>query len=257
MNNRDDIVIPALDKALTILEYIAERKCAMIRDIVNELGIAQTTAFRTVKYLTMRGYLTEDRDEPSVYRLGPQIYKQFHSYIVNTDLTERAKTYLNQLCVQCAQTAQLALLKDDGIVYIDQSLPSNPVSIVAPLHTIVPVNVSASGKVLVAALNGIERQQYVNNCTLVDYTVSSITSRDLFADELEAVSQRGYAVDNEEYAIGIGCVAAPVRNYTGKVCAAIGITGHITDYQDHVEFLANTVLNYANRLSQSLGYSDD
>lgn len=252
---RESAFVPALEKSLNILEFLTLRKAVTVQEIVAALGIPSTTVFRIVKHLCSRGYLKEEAGEQAVYRLGPQIYVLYHSFVAGQNTSALIREALDRLSDACGQTAQYAVLKSDGILYTEQSLPTQPVSIIAPLQTLVPVNISAAGKVLTAALPGKERAGYVAACTLVHNTEKSITDRAAFARELETVAVRGYGVDDEEFAAGIGCLAAPVYNYTGQVTGAIGITGHIRSYRSDFETLARTVQDAAELLSEKLGYT--
>lgn len=250
-------VVPALEKALDILEYLAERGSAVtIKEIATALGTPLATTYRIVNYLCSRGYLKAQGD--GVFYLGPQLLYLSHVVDRQFDLINQAKPIMNALATESGQTAQLGILQDFGVIYIEQALPSKPVNIVAALRTVIPVNLSASGKTLVAHLPPQEQEYFLQNARLVQQTPNSIVDLDAFRRELELVRARGYALDNEEYARGIGCLAAPIWDYRGQAIAAIGITGRIDAYttESNLKRVIQLVTRAAQAISHEIGGAD-
>lgn len=239
-NARKVMVVPALEKALDILEFLANASKPMtVKEIAQVLNIPIVTAYRTVNYLCSRNYLREGQGG---YTLGDQISRLAHQMSRQADWVAEASPILRRLALQSEQTAQLGILRGFGVMYIDQKMPPHPVSIIAALRTILPINVSASGKVLVANLPSKEREYFLQHAELPAQTENTLTDLDELRAELERVREQGYALDFEEYARGIGCVAAPIRDADQHTVAAVGITGHISDYLD------------SERLSRLIGY---
>jgi DNA-binding IclR family transcriptional regulator len=248
-------VIPAVEKALDILEYVARRESAVtVKELSTDLGLPVATAYRTVNYLCQRNYLKESSIADGRYVLGSQVMMLAQQSTIQRDLIHLARPLMRELATRSGQTAQLGVLQDYSVIYIEQALPARPVNIMAALRTSIPVNVSASGKILVAHLPETERQSFLEQAQLARHTPESIVEFDRFQDELEQVHVRGYALDREEYARGIGCVAAPIRDHHGYTIAAIGITGHISDYLDvqHVDQLIQWVKDCAANISECL-----
>lgn len=252
--NSKTVVVPALEKALDILEFVAQRGTGVtVRQIATDLEIPLATAYRIVNYLSSRNYLKQQGE--GEFYLGPQILLLSHIADRQFDLINQAKPILNELASKTGQTAQLGVIQDFGVVYIDQALPSKPVNIIAALRTVIPVNLSASGKVLLAHLTPAEQGYFLQNTHLVAQTPNSIVDTDAFKQELERVRECGYAFDHEEYARGIGCVAAPIWDYRGQVIAAIGVTGRIDDYgdDDNKNRIVHLVTNAARQISHRIG----
>lgn len=247
--------IPAVAKALDILEYIAQREsAASAKDIATDLDIPVATVYRTIKYLCWRNYLKETNNGDGRYILGSQIISLAHQLTLQRDLIHLAKPFMRELAAKSNQTAQLGILQNHQVMYIEQALPTQPVNIIAALRTGIPVNVSASGKVLVAHLPEGERRAFLSQATLAPNTPDSIVNLEQFEQELRQVVAQGYGLDREEFARGIGCIAAPILDYRGHVGAAIGITGHINDYLDpeHIQKLIQLVMGAAEKISNSL-----
>lgn len=251
-------VVPALEKALDIMEYIArKRRSVPLKEVSTELGISSATVYRTVNYLCHRQYLRKDPQVDGAYLLGPTLLSLSDAITEQIDLLTEAAPILKELATNSEQTAQIGILQDFGVMYIEQALPAKPVNIIAALRTIIPVNLSASGKVLVAYLPPREQTYFLEHAQLVRQTENSIVDPASFQQELLTVRQAGYALDREEYARGIGCVAAPILDHTGQTVAAIGLTGKVADYAgDNLERLVSLVKAAANEISQKIGARD-
>ncbi len=247
--------VPAIEKALDIMEYMANRgEFVTIKEVAADLGIPQATAYRTVNYLLSRNYLRQSVEAEGEYFLGPQLQRLSDVISRQFDIIAIAKPFMRHLASQCGHTVQLGVLQEAQVVYIEQVLPTRPVNIIAALRTGIPVNVSASGKVLVANMAPEEQAHFLENAVLEARTHRSITNPEDFMEELRKVKQQGYAVDYEEYARGIGCLAVPIRNARGQVVAAIGITGHSLDFKDEaLERNARLVLDAGRSISFNLG----
>jgi len=250
---RKPTVVPALEKALDIIEYIARKGSYMTaKTIANDLGIPSATTYRTINYLCSRGYLQEEANGEGRYYLGTQLLHLANLMSNQMDLVQIAKPVMQELASKTGQTAQLGILQKDHVIYIDQVLPVTPVNIIAALRTPIPLNVSAAGKVLAAYLQPERQTALLEQISLRQQTPNSLSGVDAFKEELHTVKVTGYALDNEEYARGIGCAAAPIYDYQRQVIAAVGITGHIADYTDEVnrQALINLVIDAAHEISR-------
>ncbi|MBK8023892.1 MAG: IclR family transcriptional regulator [Chloroflexi bacterium] len=255
-NDSMSVVVPAVEKALDIMEFIAQRgSSATIKELSVHLSIPIATAYRTVRYLCNRRYLTEQSQ--GTYVIGPQFLHLAHLTTKQSSLHIEAEPVMRKLATLTGQTTQLGILQELGVTYIEQIMPTTPVSIVAALRTVLPVNVSACGKVLIAHLLPYDQEEFLRAADLAANTPNSIVDKALFQQELETVKANGYALDREEYARGIGCCAAPVCDYRGQVIAAVGITGHIADYssEESLKRLVSYVKSAAEEISRILGGS--
>jgi len=251
-------VVPALEKGLDILEFIAQQeRYTTPKEISEALGVPIATTYRILNYLSNRKYLQES-PQGGAFGLGTQLLFLADTMHRQFDLAVVAAPVMQKLATKTGQTAQLGVLQEFGVMYVEQKLSTKPVNIVATLRTVIPVNVSASGKVLVANLPASEQAYFLQNAELAVQTENSIVDRAQFQHELDTVSAQGYALDHEEYARGIGCVAAPIRDYRHQVIAAMGITGAIADYLDETQ--RNLLIQFTEKaaleVSQQIGMTD-
>ncbi len=249
--------IPALEKALDIFEYLAgQNDYASIKDLTSNIDIPTSTAYRMVNYLVSRGYLQDHPTIEGYFFLGPRIQHLAGVFVRRFELSNIARPIMRRLASESDQTVQLGVLHGFMLTYTEQILPARPVHIIASLGTGIPVNISASGKMLVALLSDYEQRIFLENAELIQRTERSIVEVDAFRLELENVKQQGYAIDFEEYARGIGCVAAPIFNSDRTAVGAIGLTGYSSEYEGPaLERNLSLLLPAADEISAALSNS--
>ncbi|MFA5514332.1 MAG: IclR family transcriptional regulator [Sphaerochaetaceae bacterium] len=250
---------PSVDRALNILEHLIVEKSATIKELSEKLKIPPVSTSRLIKTLVNRGYLKEKKGYSSSFSLGMKLLRFSQVVYEQIDLRRIAEKYMQELSEATGQTSQLAILQQSSVIYINQVLPRKPVSIIAPLHTELPINVSACGKVLCAFLGEQDRNTCVRGAELIQATKKSIVDKDYFLKEMEKVKLLGYALDDEEFAKGIGCMAAPIIDYTDKIVAAVGITGHIKSYKGNEQFskIKKHVLEASLKISEEIGHNNN
>lgn len=255
MTDRNPPLVPAVHRALNVLEYVAQnRESVCVKDVAEALDLPSTTAFRLVKQLLVRGYLEEEESRPGYYRLGLQLLALTNGMTAINDLRQIAHAELDRLAVESRQAVQLGVLRGNSIAYIEQILPPNPVIIYTTPYSILPLNISASGKVLAAYSSPDSLKRLLSGVRFSKQTPKTIDSVEAFVAHLTLVLRDGFAVDDEEFALGIGCLAAPVFNHEMRCVAAVGVTGGIHDYRgDSRRVLADMLLRSARAISLKLG----
>ena len=224
---------PALNRALNIIEYISEtNKPVSLKTISTDLNIPMSSAFRLVKNLVSRGYLIEVNHGCLLYSMGTRIALLAYNYNKNISINSVARPIMNILSQQTDQTSQLAVMSNNQFIYIEQVLPPVPVSFIAPLHTPIAVNYSAGAKIILAHKPEKFQREYLASVKLEAKTENTLVTVDAILDDLKVSYERGYALDREEFTLGIGCIAAAVKDFKRECVGAIGITGYIQQYKE-------------------------
>jgi len=249
---------PALDRGLSIIEYIANNGSAIsLKQIAGDLDIPFASAFRLLKNLTSRGYVQEINNGQLFYVLGTKILSLADIYNRNTPLQAIAKPFMITLAQKSEQTVQLAILRESGtLIYVDHAFSSAPLNIVAPLYQPINLNVSASGKILFSYLGESSQNSMLENLTFESAAPNTITEKAAFRQETVKSRARGYAVDDEEFSPGIGCIAVPIFDHNNSCIAALGITGTIQNYRSPIKFqnLLDALQATALDISLKLGF---
>ncbi|MDR3494515.1 MAG: IclR family transcriptional regulator [Ancalomicrobiaceae bacterium] len=250
---------PALDRGLSVLEYVVEAGHPVsMKEISTAMSIPSASAFRLVKTLVQRGYLEETNRSPQFYLPGNKVFQMVQFYQLNHSLHSVARMPLRDLAERTGQTAQLAILKGTSVMYIEQAMPKEPVSIVAPLHSFIPINVSAAGKILCSYLSDDELMAFLSPDNLTKKTKNTISDSETLVATIKASRKQGYATDIEEFARGIGCVAGAIWDSHNRCVGALGVTGHVDQYRNKasLDHIVQSVLALAEDVSHLMGYAE-
>ncbi|MEI8190961.1 MAG: IclR family transcriptional regulator, partial [candidate division NC10 bacterium] len=162
---------------------------------------------------------------------------------------------MERLAAESGENANLGVLEKDRVLNIHKVAGPRPIS----LHIDAPGGVEAYatglGKVLLAALDPAEVERRLAGARLIRLTPTTVTGRRALRVELRRVRTQGHAVDNEECSVGIRAVAAPVRDRTGSVVAALSVAGpshRMT--RERITALAPSVMEAVREISKRLGY---
>lgn len=142
------------------------------------------------------------------------------------EIWQQAQPILEQLAEQTHETIHLAILDDGKIVYLGK-IESNQtlrVSMASRIGQSAPAHCTGVGKLLLSYMPPEKLEQFLSQEKMQRYTEHTINDKSQLINELERIRQNGYAIDDEEYEVGIRCVAAPVRNKQGAVVAALSIS---------------------------------
>lgn len=247
-------MIQSVDRAFTILAvFIKERRPLGISEIADEVNLHKSVVHRLLA--TMKEHqILEQQPDTGKYEVGPRAF-ELGSIYMNSGLFTEGKRYLPELAEKVGETAHLAILQQGSVLYLVNQVSPKPLMLNAPIGVRNPVNTTALGKALVAWKSEEEVRELLQYYGMVASTANSIDTVPEFLYELAKVREHGYAVDNEEITLGHRCVAAPVRDQTGDVIAAISVGGSLrTIPPERTEEVAELVINYAGVISERLGY---
>lgn len=252
-----DYAVPAVDRAIDILELMVERNAPVtIQEVADALKLPKASVFRIFRTLENRGYLVYTEDNKR-YILGPRVLILGSRITKEENLRQISNSHLFALAQDTRQTVQLGILFGYKVLYIDQVRTTAVTDIyIEPTGTPFEVNISAGGKVIVANLPREERDDFLKHAEFASPTENTITDRNAFRKEVEEVAAAGYATDDQEFAVGIRCIAAPIFDAKGSCVASVGITGHISKISDEaMPQLVERTRRTADDISFSLGYT--
>lgn len=224
-----------------------------ISALAARLGLAKSTAHRLATTLVQYDILEQNK-ETGRYRLGLALFELGTLVRRKMDLANEARPQLLALMEATGETVQLALLDHQSILYINNMESPKAVRSSARVGSRAPLHCTSLGKALLA-FQSPEVVQQVIDAGLRRYTDTTITTADALRAALGIVRSKGYAVDDEEYEVGMRAIAAPVRNHSGDVIAAVGITAPIQRMtKRNLQIVAPTVVAAAEAISRRLGY---
>ena len=213
-----------LENALCFLDLFSfDEPELSATDIAGRLGVANSTVHRLASTLMSEGFITKD-PRTNLYRLGTSILGLTNVVTIQSKFHSVSKPILETLVRQGKETAHIAILKDMEVFFLNKIEGLHPVQLLLQLGKPNPAHCTAIGQVLLAhqppnVLEKLKDRQFEQ------YTSNTITNPDALLKLLKVIKKQGYAFSKDERYDGVSAIAAPIRNYKGKIIAAISITG--------------------------------
>jgi len=250
--------VDAAAKALELLSAFSFREPRLsLADLAARTGIPRATAFRLLSTLEQSGFLAKDH---GAYQLGIKCFVLGNIVAGGLDLRETAHPHLVALRDTTRETTQIAILDHWQVVYLERVPSPYPSSFMrTTAGAILPAYCTGLGKTLLAFSPEAEVGAWAATQKFPPLTPHTITSAKRLLKELRVIRERGYGIDDEERERGVRCVAAPIRNHTGDVVAAVSAAGPIDRMpQDLIRTeVAAAVVAAARAISIDLGAVDD
>lgn len=250
----DPYIVPAIRRAMLILELLAkDSEGRGITEISNILHIPKSSVFSILYTLQDGGFV--EKDVGSRYKLGPKTFEIGNAYARVADFVQEFAPIAREMVAQCNETVHLAVLDGVEVIYLARQEGAAAVRVAVSMGARLPAHAVATGKVLLASLSEAEVEERFRGVRLVRRTPNTVTSLDALLEELQQVRAVGYAIDNEESAKGVLCIASPVINHEEKTVAAISISFPlIRGSRERMETIISLVKDGALKLSHRLGY---
>jgi IclR family transcriptional regulator, acetate operon repressor len=220
--NRGTPQISSLKRTLAMLEaVIADDGRSSLSALAREIGIPVATAHRQVTTLVAEGYLTAAGGGCHV--AGARLLSLLHRLDEKQIIANVAAPLLHELAGRVRSVVQLGTFENDMVTYrIKTGHGAN--ALFTRVGMQLEAYCSGIGKVLLANLPSAEREAYLASGPFVALTQRTIVEPDRLRQELETVRLQGFAIDNEEIAPGLRCMALPLRRSDGRVLAAISVS---------------------------------
>jgi len=243
-------------RALAILELLSERAAALtFTEIGRALDYPRSSLHGLLRTLEESQWIEQDEHTRS-YTLGIRAWEAGSAYGRAVGLADRARRFMEEVRDALDETVQLAVL-DDGRhnVYIAKVDGAQLLVLESRVGRRLEAHATGVGKVLLAGLPPEQLRARLGPGPLERFTASTIADPEALADELARVRARGYALDNEEYTVGVRCVAVPVHDHTTTVVAGMSVSVPSIRFGDERREQALALLLRASAgLSAALGY---
>ena len=247
--------VQVLDRALAALAILANRssECSLV-ELCTELRLHKSTVHRLMMVLEQHRLVVKN-PETGRYRLGLKLFELGSKALDGIDLRGRARPYLDRLQQQFGETVFFCILDDGQVFYVEKVESQQSVRTACTVGSRAPAYCTAVGKAMLAELSDAEVSTIVRRWGLKAVTPNTITTAAALKAELKTVRSRGYAIDNEEKEQGLRCVSAAVRGHSGKLFAAMSISGPAFRMtKERIPEVGQAVMRAANELSAELGY---
>jgi len=243
-------------RAAQILEsFSLEKPNYTHAEISKNLGLNKAAVTRLLFTLEKAGLLEKDA-ETGRYGLTIRAYQIGSVYINLTGIPQAARPHLSELASLCKESTHLSILRDFEVVYIDKVECSRPIRMMSYVGRKMPAYCTGTGKVLLAHLSEEDLKRYFQSVKLKARTPNTLTKASLLKAEMEEIRRAGYGVDNAENETEVMSLAAPIRDRSGKVVAAVSTAGPVYRMAENGvrEKFVPLVIRAAEAISRRLGY---
>lgn len=246
----------ALERALSILDsFTAERSMLTVKDLHELLELPKPTISRLAAMLQRKGYL---RRAGAGYELGPKTFELGSLYVRQHTALDSCRRPLEALATSSRQTSCLGQLAGSHIVHLLVVASPMPVQHVTETGSRAPAHATGLGKAMLSTLEPEELDGLLGPGPYPRFTANTISTREELLEELQLIRQRGYAVDDEESAHGLKCVAVGME-FENLGLAALSVSGPSADFQQgsirsFVADLRASALEMQHSLSQAGDY---
>ncbi len=248
--------VQAVERALDIIDcFTFENKELGLSEIVRQTGLNKTTVKRMLVNLINRKYLQQDPNTKR-YKLGMRLFELGGIVFSSFSLGKASAHFMDLLQKRTRSTVLLGVIMEEELVYVDKREGNGMVRISSDIGWRRPLHYGMLGMILSAHLEPDKFDEIIDKSPLVPYTARSITDEEEFRNRLEEIRKRGYVIENGEAVEGIIGIAAPIRDYTHKVIAALGIAvpaGHGVPGEELNDFAAR-VRETCEKISAELGH---
>ncbi len=216
--------VQSVERTLDLLEALANAQGEIsITHLAGRTTLHVSTVHRLLATLVHRGYVRQNR-ETARYYLGSKLALLGEGAPRYTELRLQAQTPLQALSELVNETTNLVVLEETAAVYIDQVQCKQVVRLFNQVGNRVPLQATAAGKVLLAWMAPEVRDGIIDRLEFRTHTPRTIASRSVLLAALDTARRNGYALDEEEYQLGVRCVAVPITSGDGSAVAALSVS---------------------------------
>lgn len=251
----------ALERGLAILAaFVQQGPVLGIAELARTAELSKSTAHRYVATLVRLGYLEQD-DASRKYRLGREALQLGYTAISSLDLAQVAARPLQALADETGHVVNLAVLDGADIVYVDRRRPARAsfrLELNTQVGTRLPAYCTSMGKVLLAFADPARVRAILDQTDLARRGPKTITAREELLRDLARTADTGLGINDEELAPGLRSLAAPIRDRSGQVVAAVNLAVHLGAWNATMQAvqqrLGPALSRCADDVSKRLGY---
>jgi len=218
--------VQSIGRAFAILEEIARsREGVSLAELSKRVGLHNSTTFHLVKTMVSLGYVRQLKDKR--YRVGRPLFALAASSLDDIEMVSLATPVLEDLSRETGESGHFSVRMGDCVVVIARTSGPGAFQLTDRVGVVRPAHCTALGKIVLAALRPEQLERFLQRAELKAFTPKSIVEADKLRHEIDEVRRAGLAFDDGEFDAELRCVAVPVRDFTGQVIGAIGISGPV------------------------------
>ena len=246
--------VQSLVRALSLVNRLAEAdEGVSLTEAAQQVGLSPSTAHRLLTTLEQERYVHFDA-ERRLWSVGVQAFVTGNAFLKTRSLVGAARPIMRALMQESGETVNLAVQDQGEAIYLSQVECHQMMRAFARPGGRVPLHCSSVGKALLSAMTDAELGRVLHSRGLARVTVKTINTAAALRANLAEARARGYAVDDEEHAVGLRCVAALIFNENAECLAALSVSGPMARIPDErIPLIGDLVRRQANAITAQLG----
>lgn len=242
--------IQVIDRATQILDAISRYSQPVTLKVLSaETGLHPSTTHRILHSLIDNRFV--DRNNNGEYWLGNRLLQLTNKRHTDVDLRAVALPYMEQLRDKLGESINLTIREGDVVIYFERSIPNRMMHVHQLVGSRAPLHVTGVGKLMLGISGEQEIARYAERTNLPAYTQNTFSSLPTLTEECLLSASRGYALDNEEAEMGVGCIGVLIYDQTQLPVAGLSISAPIERRNlEWIKELAEAGLS----ISAQLGY---
>jgi len=253
-------LVQTITRVALILEILGRHPSGLsLGELSKKVELPKGTTHRLLTSMAYFDFIRQDQASKH-YQLGFKLVQLGNQLLSHIDIRKEARPYLIDLGDDVQETVHLVVLDQNKALYIDKvdfHSKRGGLQMVSRLGSRIPLYCTAVGKILLAYMQELDAEIFIENLTFERRTNNTITDPSEMKQHLNLIREKDYAVDDEENEVGVRCIAAPIRNEIGNVVAAMSVSGPTTRITNERinDSLKSQVAETAMKISRKLGYS--
>jgi DNA-binding IclR family transcriptional regulator len=251
--SRRNAFVQSVDRAITVMEFLAQNGWSGVTEVANEIGIHKSTAYRLLTTLRDRNLVEQDAATEK-YRLGFGLVTLAGSVTDDLDILRCARPVCERLSEETEETVTLSVLENDEAVVIHQNISRSSALNVDWTGWHTPLHATAAGKIFLQSMDDeqIRRVMKEHREKFTDHTI--VDAEELLR-HVRRIPEVGYAHTIEELEAGLNAVGVPIFTSDGELAGAVSISGPVFRFPEEVmPEMAATAREAAAEISRCLGY---
>ena len=243
-------IIQSIERAAQILQCFESSRELRITDLSNQLGLHKSTISGLVNTLCRLNFLGKD-EMSGKYKLGTELFRL--GSMVDISLRNTVAPYLEALVAKYQETTNLLIPEGTNVLYVEKIESPHSMRICTEIGRMLPMYCTAAGKAMLAATNDQEADALISQMDIEPFTEKTVRSKEELLFQIDEVKRLGFAIDDEEYELGLVCVGAAIVGNNGYPVGAISISGPITRMDEKTcSDIAAVLLDYSSKISRQL-----
>ncbi|MCY1153435.1 MAG: IclR family transcriptional regulator domain-containing protein [Pleomorphochaeta sp.] len=244
--------LSAVNRTIVILETLSKIKKINLEQLAKKTNLPKPTLLRFLNSLISLGYVYKDNND--LYSLTLKMFSIGSNSLSHMNLIDVAVPFVDELCSYFKETVHMGILDEDHAVYILKRESSYTIRMYSRVGKRIPLYCTAIGKNLLSDLDKDEINDYINNTQFIPFTKNTLTKEEL-SSQLEVIKKQGWGEDDQEHEEGITCIGASIRDFSGKVVAALSVSWPIFRFKEkNKEEVVEKIVSTCDKISAQLGF---